>query len=100
MFDSPGSVVQGVGNMVNSNSDGSPLFISHPSGGSMGAGRPEKSVRELVEERLDTYDQYKVLIHHPASGMAAKGFTQVEIEAAEKQVDDMILFYEDMLEKL
>ena len=56
------------------------------------------STRELVEARLDRYDQYKQVINHPVEGMAAKGFIREEIDAAIAQCDKLIEFYEDLLE--
>ena len=58
----------------------------------------QKTVRELVDERLDRYDYYRELVNHPVMGMAANGFTQEEITAALQQIDTMQDFYEGMLE--
>ena len=59
-----------------------------------------ESVQTLIDVRLDRYDYYRQMIHHPVEGMAAKGFTQEEIQAALDQIDVMQDFYEDLAETL
>ena len=57
-------------------------------------------VRVLVEGRIDRYDEYRTWIHDPKTGMEAKNFTQEQIREAERQIDEMQEFYEDLLEAL
>ena len=59
-----------------------------------------ESAKTMVDQRLDKYDEYRRLIHHPVEGMAAKGFTAEQIKAAEMYIDEMQDFYEDLYEAL
>ena len=60
----------------------------------------EFNTRQLVRERINMYEIYREKIYNSSEGMAMKGFTQEEIDAAESVIDDMIDFYEELLENL
>ena len=60
----------------------------------------EFNTRQLVQERIDMYEVYRQKIYSSFEGMEVKGFTQEEIKDAEACIDDMVDFYEELLENL
>lgn len=56
--------------------------------------------KTAVEERLEFWNRLRVLVKHPTAGMAKKGFSDTEIEAAEDEIDKMLDFYEELLEMM
>ena len=57
------------------------------------------NVKSLVEQRLDKYYEYEILIEDPEKGMLANGFSEERLIEAREQVDEMIDFYEELLEQ-
>ena len=67
------------------------------------------NVREEIRKRIDAYEKYLKLIDHKTQGMEKKGwydedgtyqkFTQEEIKAARELCEDMLDFYDELLEQ-
>ena len=67
--------------------------------------RPEtifgvRFTREAVKNRLAKHQGTLRLVRHPVQGMAAKGFTEVEVLAAEQQLDKLIDYCQALLEQM
>ena len=55
-------------------------------------------VQRFIDERLDKYDKFRELVNDPVIGMRAKGFTEEEVQAALEHIEDVQVFYEDLLD--
>ena len=76
-----------------------PLILNH---GNMEVSQPAQpeTMQEAIDQRLDRYDYYRIMINHPTEGMRAKGFTEAQVKAALEQCDLMQDFYEDLVDEL
>lgn len=63
-----------------------------------------------LEEHIEKYNRYRILIHHPTIGMASTGyycpehkdyhsFTPEQIKEVAVHIDEMLDFYEELLEQ-
>jgi hypothetical protein len=81
------------GQRVMSDKYGGVTYLPNPE-----AVRGARHAKESLNRYIGKWEGYRRMVVHPTMGMAAKGWSKLEIDAALRKCDDMLQFYLDLLE--